>query len=185
MFKFSGDVDEMCYPFIYEQSTLCDFELLTDELCTVVGLAGSACYARDADLQSILFNLQPQLFDLNGSIRGRCAIDESNLVELKKTYNELKLLFPVQKEKFVLPRGSGVVVQLHYCRSLAKKVTRALVRVESEGIVVPETLPRFSNLLTNLFFVMTRIINHRSGVEEPEYISSNYGDKRNKPSKTV
>jgi cob(I)alamin adenosyltransferase len=49
------------------------------------------------------------------------------------------------------------------------------VRIEQEGTDVPEALPRYTNVLTNLFFVMTRIINLRDEVEEPEYFSANYG----------
>lgn len=185
MFKFNGDVDEMCYPFIYEHSPLCDFEILTDELCTVVGLAGSACMERDRDVQNVLFQIQPTIFDLNGSIRGRCTIMEAQLNALKQHYQHLKTLFPSQTEKFILPRGTGIVVQLHYCRSLSKKATRALVAIDKQGIVVPAALPRYTNLLTNLFYVLTRIINHRSGVEEPEYTSSNYGKKPKGTGKAV
>ncbi|MDX1341128.1 MAG: cobalamin adenosyltransferase [Reinekea sp.] len=178
MFKFNGDIDEMSYPFIYETSTLCDFEILTDELCTQVGLAGSACMERDTDLQQVLFEIQPKMFDLNGSIRGRCAIGDAELDELKSIYSQLKQLLVADDRKFVLPRGTGAVVPLHYCRSLSKKVTRLLVRLDQDGVSVPPTLPRYTNVLTNLFFVVTRIINQRSAVEEPEYISSNYGKAR-------
>lgn len=34
--KYFGDIRELCYPFIYEESPLCDYEILTDELCAVV-----------------------------------------------------------------------------------------------------------------------------------------------------
>ena len=34
----SRDWDEFCYPFIYEDSPICDFEILSDELCCRVGL---------------------------------------------------------------------------------------------------------------------------------------------------
>jgi ATP:cob(I)alamin adenosyltransferase len=165
----------MSYPFIYEQSPLCDFEIMTDELCTMVGLAGSGCSQRDHEIQEVLFSIQPKMFDLNGSIRGRCAIFEPELNQLKEIYKTLKQSLPNEQPKFVLPRGTGVVCQLHYCRSLSKKVTRQLVRIEQEGIEVPEALPRYTNVLTNLFFVMTRIINLRDEVEEPEYLSANYG----------
>ena len=37
--KYSGNIRELCYPFIYEESALCDYEILTDELCTLVGCA--------------------------------------------------------------------------------------------------------------------------------------------------
>ena len=104
--KFSGDIDELAYPFIFEDSSLCDFEILTDELCTYVGLTIS------------------QLAD----------------GELRQSLSWL----------------------------------RQLVKVDAEGKKVPETLPRFSNLLVNYFFALTRVLNQHTGIEEPEYISINY-----------
>ncbi len=66
------------------------------------------------------------------------------------------------------------MVQLHQCRSLAKKVVRQLVKVDAVGKKVPSTLPRFSNLLVNYLFALTRVLNQQAGIEEPEYISINY-----------
>ena len=37
--KSSRHYGELCYPFIHETSTLCDFEMVTDELCTLIGMA--------------------------------------------------------------------------------------------------------------------------------------------------
>jgi ATP:cob(I)alamin adenosyltransferase len=175
MFKFSKDRDEMSYPFMYEHSYLCDFEILTDELCTVVGLAGSACQERDADLQQALFELQPFMFNLNGSIRGRNAITEKEVNDLKEMLSVWRKKLPEPTAMFVLPRGTGVVVNLHYARSLSKKVTRMLVRIDQEGKDVPSALPPYTNVLTNLFFAMTQVVNFRDGVTEPEYVSVNYG----------
>lgn len=179
--KHQGDLDELCYPFIYEQSSLCDYEILTDELCTLTGLAASACAALDAagaDVAESLLALQPKIFHLNGSIRGRCAIDEAEISWLKQQMHSFREQLTVSEPGFILPRGTGPVVLLHQCRSLSKKVTRALVRVDAEGREVPATLPRYSNLLTNYYFVLTRALNQRAGVEEPIYISANYGRSR-------
>ena len=34
-----SSLDELCYPFIYEESLLCDYEILTDDLTRMVGWA--------------------------------------------------------------------------------------------------------------------------------------------------
>lgn len=177
MFSFGSDLDEMCYPFIYEHSSLCDFELLTDELCTQVGLAGSACSERDSDIAQQLFGLQAKMFDLNGSIRGRCAIAEDDIVAAKSFLAAVRAKLLASQQGFVLPRGTGVVVMLHYCRSLTKKIIRALVRIDQEEIAVPSALPRYTNVLTNLFFALAQQINERDQVPQPAYISNNYGKK--------
>ncbi|MEZ9863035.1 cobalamin adenosyltransferase [Vibrio breoganii] len=173
--KFSGNIDELAYPFIFEESPLCDFEILTDELCTVVGLALTAI--ENAQIRASLDQLQPKVFHLNGSIRGKNGIFESDIEQLTKEYHFFRNSVADDQKRFVLPRGTGPVVQLHYCRSLSKKVVRQLVLVEKSGKNVPETLPRFANLLVNYFFALTRVLNQEMGIDEPEYVSINYPAK--------
>ncbi|KJG56186.1 adenosyltransferase [Photobacterium kishitanii] len=170
--KFSGDIDELAYPFIFEDSPLCDFEILTDELCTYIGLAISQL--DDGEVQQSLIWLQPRIFHLNGSIRGKCGIFEADISKLKADYHYFRSQVSDNNKRFVLPRGVGPVVQLHQCRSLAKKVVRQLVKVDAAGKKVPPALPRFSNLLVNYLFALTRVLNQQTGIEEPEYISINY-----------
>jgi hypothetical protein len=75
----SKEMDEVCYPFIHEVSPLCDFEVLTDELCGNIGAALSMTSPDMSDIRADLDALQPLAFHLNGSIRGRLAIAESDL----------------------------------------------------------------------------------------------------------
>ena len=72
--KSSRQYGELCYPFIHETSTLCDFEMVTDELCTLIGMALSAMPPEMADLAADLDQLQPLAFHVNGSIRGKLAV---------------------------------------------------------------------------------------------------------------
>lgn len=176
--KYSGDIDELCYPFIYEHSSVCDFEILTDELCTLVGLAGTACDDQNTDIAEDLFALQPKMFDLNGSIRGKCAISEDDIQHLKGRYHYFLSLLTGEKKVFVLPRGKGACLPLHQARSVSKKAIRMLVKAEKEGSEIPDTLHRYANLLTNYFFALTLVINQRAGIEEPEYTSNNYNLKK-------
>jgi len=145
--KHLGDIDELAYPFIYEESALCDFEILTDELCAYTGLALSQI--TNQKVKDSLMRLQPKIFHLNGSIRGKCGIFEDDISALKKEFHYFKEQVTDNQKRFVLPRGNAQVVLLHQCRSLSKKVVRSLVLVSREGKKIPETLPRFANLLVN------------------------------------
>ncbi len=78
--KASGNVGEISYPFIFEDSPLCDFEILTDELCTYTGLAISQ--VTNTEVRESLERLQPKIFHLNGSIRGKCGIFEDDVQAL-------------------------------------------------------------------------------------------------------
>ncbi|MGI9277025.1 MAG: ATP:cob(I)alamin adenosyltransferase [Endozoicomonas sp.] len=182
--KKSKDIRELCYPFIYEQSSLCDYEIVTDELCTTLGgviteLEGDE---RFSDIYVFLDRLQPKIFNLNASIRGKQAIVEDDLQWLTGSFDHYQAEIDGQLKGFVLPRGGRVVQLLHACRSQCKKAVRALVHVDAEGIEVPDELHRFANMLCNLFFRLTVVINRRLGVVEPEYVSKSYNLKA--PSKT-
>lgn len=173
--KCTRNLDEICYPFIHETAFLCDYEVLTDELSTLIGMALSSMPDAMSDVRVDLEQLQPLSFHANGSIRGRMALKEEDLDWLKARLNYYKHEVAERTEGFILPRGGLAVAQLHQARSVSKKAIRALVRVEAEGTPVGDILPRFFNICCNFFFVLTQVVNQRLGVFEPEFVSLSYG----------
>ena len=173
----SRDLDEVCYPFIHETGPLCDFEVLTDELCGHIGAAISTLPAQMTDLHADLATLQPLAFHLNGSIRGRLAIREADLDWAKERLAYYREAAGDQAEGFVLPRGDLPVPFLNLARSGAKKAIRQMVRIEAEAadVDIPDVLPRFCNILCNLFFAMILVINRRRGETEVPFVSASYG----------
>ncbi len=167
--------DELCYPFIYETSCLCDFEVVTDELCGHIGAILSLLPAGMDDIAADLDHLQPLAFHVNGSIRGRLAVEEADIQWLQARLDHYRAEARDRIDGFVLPRGQQPIPHLHLARSAAKKAVRALVRVEQEGKAVPMVLPRLCNLMCNFFFVLTLVINRRSGVDETPFVSKSYG----------
>ena len=176
--KPGKDLDELCYPYIYEPSWLCDYEVLTDELCALVGAVLAAMPEDQHDLSADLEQLQPLLFHANGSIRGRMAVTEADLHWVHQRLTHYKAELSDLPAGFVLPRGAAPVPQLHQARSGCKKALRALVRVEQEGIEIPPLIPRLLNLLCNLFFVLSRVVNRRRGLTEPSFVSLSYPPRR-------
>ena len=177
--EYSGDIRELCYPFIYEDSPLCDYEIITDELCATLGGVISELEndPRFTDIYKFLDQLQPRIFHLNGSIRGKQAIFEEQITWLSGYFDHYQQELEGQLNGFVLPRGGRAVQLLHSCRSLSKKTVRALVNVDKQGIEVPDELHRFANMLCNLFFRLTVVINRRLGIVELEYKSLSYNLK--------
>jgi len=171
----SRDPDELCYPFIHETSWLCDYELLTDELCAQIGAVLAVWPDEWDDLREDLERLQPLVFHANGSIRGRMALQESDLCWLKSRLQHYRHQLVSSPQGFVLPRGSAPVPQLHAVRSNCKKAIRALVRVSEEGREVADILPRFLNILCNFSFTLTLVVNQRRGEAETEFVSLSYG----------
>ena len=171
----NGDELCCCYPFIYETSSLCDFEVITDELCGHIGAAFSLLPDGMPDIAADLDRIQPLAFHVNGSIRGHLAIEEADLVWLQQRLSHYQEEVDERLRSFVLPRGTPPVPQLHMARSAAKKAIRLMVRIEQEGREIPMVLPRMCNLMCNFFFTLTLVINKRRGIDEIPFASKSYG----------
>lgn len=165
---------ELCYPFIYEQSPVCDFEIAADELCCRVGLVLSM-QPLDPLVRQVLSRLQANIYHLNGSVRGKLAISEEDVEALTADYDALREALSGGFAGFVLPGGHPVSSQLHLCRCQAKKVVRALVAIEHSGLKSPAPiLFRYGNLLANVMYALASYTNRVNQVEETEFVSKSY-----------
>ena len=173
----SSDMDEVCYPFIHDTGPLCDFEVVTDELCGNIGAAISLSPPDCPDIRADLEHLQPLAFHLNGSLRGRLAIAEADLDWAKERLSHYRSEASGSAAGFVLPRGAMPVPFLNLSRSGTKKAIRQMVHIEESGIAVPDVLPRLCNILCNLFFAMILVINRRRGETEVAFVSKSYGPR--------
>ena len=171
------DLRELCYPFIFERKLTCDYEILTDELCCQIGAVLAQLPPQFIDVEADLQALQPLIYHLNGSVRGKNGIFEENLDWLKSRYDHYQAASGERVHGFVLPQGPLPVPTLHLCRCNAKKVVRMLVRLDEAGIALPPELPRFANLLANFFFVLTVYLKAQLDVVEVPYTSINYPTK--------
>ncbi len=172
--KPSKNIDELCYPFIYEQSSVCDFEIITDELCGHIGAAFSLLPENMQDIAKDLDHLQPLAFHVNGSIRGLLAVNESDIEWLQARLNHYRGELVNNIKGFILPRGPLPVPQLHLARSAAKKAIRYMVKIAEEGREVPDILPRICNMMCNFFFTLTLVINQRFSFKEVQFVSKSY-----------
>jgi cob(I)alamin adenosyltransferase len=67
--------------------------------------------------------------------------------------------------KFILPGGSTAGAVLHLARTVARRAERACVALAGAEPVSPETL-RYLNRLSDLCFVLARLVNRRAGATE-------------------
>ncbi|MBC2606691.1 ATP--cob(I)alamin adenosyltransferase [Pelagicoccus albus] len=173
--KISRNVDEICYPYIYELSLKCDYEVLTDHMCRQVGSILAALPDEFSEIREELEALQPMIYHLNGSIRGKLAVREEDLIWLRDCYVRHKDSVSDILKTFVLPRGEAPIPQLNEASSEAKKAIRLMVRLHAEEQVqVPEVLHRFCNVLCNYYFILTIVINKARGLEELPFQSESY-----------
>jgi cob(I)alamin adenosyltransferase len=177
-------IDELCYPYIYEDSLLCDYEILTDDLTRSVGWAIAELtnlqlsYPNNKDLIALKDELNwllPLCYHLNGSIRGKLAITEEDHQQLLKFYRQTADKTKTSISGFVLPGGVSPVGILNKCSSTSKQAIRLMVKIHNnEQINVPEILPKFTNVLCNYFFTATILINQVTGFKETPFISKSY-----------
>lgn len=162
------------YPFLCDDSDdlRCDFEILTDELTSHIGLL--AALVDDRDMRDELLKIGDLVYHMNPSLRTRVTItqEEVNWLEERtiSIYEEVKGKF----EKFVLPQGCEAAAHAHILRAKFKGLVRLLYKHAYGGNQVPDILFDFSNILSGYFFNLALKLNDMYNVEEIEYISRNY-----------
>src|SRR5690606_4218197 len=95
------DMRYLCYPFMRESASTVDFEIRTDSLTTRIGEAIAV-----NDVPQIIDDLrclQPMVYHLNGSVRGKLAITEQDLAELSDLYDRYVAEVKEEIGQFVLP----------------------------------------------------------------------------------
>ena len=172
--KRSKNINEVIYPFIYEKSPLCDYEVLTDELCSRLCMILANIDDDMVDLRSDLERIQEIIYHINGSIRGKLAVDETDLQWLHLRYNIYRQECEDRRIGFILPRGKHPIAALNLAKCNIKKVLRQLVIIDNAGIEIPAIISPMLNLLGNMFFILTLVINKRRNQLETPFISKSY-----------
>jgi ATP:cob(I)alamin adenosyltransferase len=177
-------IDTLCYTHIYEDAVTCDWEIASDLLACELGVAlalaeqSSGHWAHPgrehAAFVAELADLQRKVYDANGSIRGRSAIDDEQVRELFEQYQTAQAQVGARSSLFVLPGGTHLASQLHVCRCRAKGLVRLLHRHGKETGPVPASLLKWTNLLSNHLFVLAQLANQALGRTETPYESPNY-----------
>lgn len=164
------NMDFISYPFLGEKKRLVEHEMLTDELASRIGLVLSL----KPHLYDETFWLMDKVYHLNGSIRGKQAIDESDLEYALQMYRGLKERNAERFKLFVYPTGHPIACQYHMARTQAKKVVRHLHILRQEGMEINQLFIDFANLVANILFGMAIETNRIQNIDEIEFISKSY-----------
>lgn len=162
------------YPFLSDdaEDLRCDFEILTDELTSHIGLLRSL--VKDEILKDELLKIGDLVYHINPSIRTFVSVTEEELNWLKQCTDRLYDQVKDRCDRFVLPQGCESAAQAHILRSKFKALVRLLYRHSYGGNKVPDILFDFANLLSGYFFNLALKLNKINGVYEIEFISKNY-----------
>ena len=145
-----------------------------DELNCVLGLAGSKI--ADNALRQLLQQIQNHLFVLGADLatpqpeeadRRKDTIRRVAVAEVEWLENAIdrhnETLPPLQE--FILPGGCEVGALLHLARAVARRAERAGVGLAAREKVNPQALI-YLNRLSDLLFVLARVVNRDSGAAE-------------------
>ena len=135
-----------------------------DELNSHIGLL--LCEELPADARDVLVEIQHQLFNLGGelSIPGFELLKPEAVLALDEALATYNAQLPKLQE-FILPAGSRAAAQAHVCRTVARRAERAVVALGAHD-ALRETPRQYLNRLSDLMFVLARVLNRVHGGDD-------------------
>ncbi|WP_234507489.1 MULTISPECIES: cob(I)yrinic acid a,c-diamide adenosyltransferase [Thermus] len=148
-----------------------------DEANSAIGLARSLLPKEHLDLQDLLEQVQNALFDLGADLATRMGspyekniarMDAEDVEALEKAIDRYMEESP-PFTGFILPGGHPAAAALHLARTVVRRAERKVVALSREEPVNPEAI-RYLNRLSDLLFVLARVVNARTGVQEEAWL---------------
>lgn len=135
-----------------------------DELNATIGMV----LAEDVpdEVRETLEDIQHRLFDLGGElcIPGHSMIEAVHVEELERTLDRFNADLPPLKD-FILPGGGRAAAACHLARTVCRRAERSVVSLSQEEDV-NEECRRFLNRLSDLLFVLCRVLARAGGAGE-------------------
>jgi cob(I)alamin adenosyltransferase len=128
----------------------------------------AALDAEIAAIQRDLFALGAQLADPADRLAPRVAkavIADQHVERLEQLIDRLDAEVPPLR-RFILAGGTPPGAALHIARTVCRRAERRIVALQPP---VDPVLVRYVNRLSDLLFVLARVVNHRGGVPESEW----------------
>ncbi|MFY9608178.1 MAG: cob(I)yrinic acid a,c-diamide adenosyltransferase [Blastocatellia bacterium] len=138
-----------------------------DEVNSIIGLA-RACL-QDAEVDKALGVVQNDLFTLGADLASPSEIDvpriQASFVETLEQLSDRFLAELEPLKEFILPGGSQAGATLHLARTVARRAERRAVKLSEEEDVNAKAIV-YLNRLSDLLFILARLVNHRDAVAE-------------------
>jgi cob(I)alamin adenosyltransferase len=144
-----------------------------DELNAWIGLVRAAGVDRDLDeslvrIQQDLFALGAQLADPADRMADRVAkasLGEDDINRLERLIDQLESELPPLR-RFILAGGAPAGAALHVARTVCRRAERRMVSLSPAPDAV---LLKYVNRLSDLLFVIARVVNRRRDAPETEW----------------
>ena len=135
-----------------------------DELNSHIGVL--LCETLPPAVRTLLVEIQHQLFNLGGelSIPGFELLKAEAVIALDDALAEHNEQLP-RLQEFILPAGNRAASLAHVCRTVARRAERAVVALGNED-AIRETPRQYLNRLSDLMFVLARVLNRMNGGDD-------------------
>ncbi|HEX6004271.1 MAG TPA: cob(I)yrinic acid a,c-diamide adenosyltransferase [Burkholderiales bacterium] len=135
-----------------------------DELNSALGVL----LAEDlgADVRDAVTRVQHELFDLGGelSLPRHAALTADHVARLEQSLERFNAGLPPLKD-FILPGGTHGAALAHVARASCRRAERRLVALSHREAVPPLAL-QYLNRLSDLLFVLARVLNRAAGARD-------------------
>jgi cob(I)alamin adenosyltransferase len=135
-----------------------------DELNCALGVLLADALPEDA--RALLLRVQHELFEVGGQLAlpEYSGVNEAHVAALERALDDYNDTLPPLKE-FILPGGSRAAALCHQARAVCRRAERALVTLSAQQPIAAPLL-QYVNRLSDLLFVLCRVINRHARVED-------------------
>lgn len=139
-----------------------------DEINAILGMV--LTNSLDGDISELLTKIQNDLFLVGADLSNTNLNDLKNRVSLEMIESLEKHIDEFESElpsltNFILPGGTLAASQLHYARTVVRRAEIQVV-VLTEKDEINSNCIKYLNRLSDLFFVLGRLINKRNNHED-------------------
>ena len=136
-----------------------------DETNSALGLVLSDP-ALPAEIRLSLTRVQDELFDLGAELAlpGYTAVSADHVIRLETDLDQFNEPLPPLKD-FILPGGSPAAAACHLSRAVCRRAERRTWKLSENEDVNPELL-KYLNRLSDLLFVVSRVLARQGGATE-------------------
>ena len=139
-----------------------------DEANAMIGVVLSNVL--DDDVREVLNTIQNELFLLGSDLSNQNLNDLKNRISLDMVEKLEKIIDKFELElppitNFILPGGNIAAAQIHQVRTIVRRAETLVVQLSDKDEINSNCI-KYLNRLSDLMFVMGRLINKRNGIED-------------------
>ena len=139
-----------------------------DEANAMIGVVLSNVL--DDDVREVLNTIQNELFLLGSDLSNQNLNDLKNRISLDMVEKLEKIIDKFELElppitNFILPGGNVGAAQIHQVRTIVRRAETLVVQLSDKDEINSNCI-KYLNRLSDLMFVMGRLINKRNSIED-------------------